>query len=464
MTLITDVFTCKAPKVYKSKVLPVECSNPELIVGLEIETEQCPRLKEWYEESISKLWMTETDGSLRGSAFEFISKPAPIKILIPELREFYRITGFKEENYTDRCSVHVHTNITDMTVQQVGVLFLVYTVFEETLFKFVNFHGIADPRGKYRDTNIYCVPWNQCRYNYDVVTKMFNDAEYTFRNWQKYTALNILPARTLGTVEWRHMHGTADIGKLEIWLNLIGSIMKFARENEFDEVVKTIKQLNDNSAYQQFYTAVLGNALPFNPDQTQAIEAGVVHAKYCLMNMKDSTVKVKPKLNTTKPAAEGLAVGLVWDVENMADEVAMEAPPEAAPAARDPFAAFRQGHLEAAQRAAPRPAGNRIRVQEEIRVAQQRRADAARRLLLGLVFPLQRGLIRGPNLLVQWGIRDAVGNLRYWTGGITPVGATFEVRAEEAQAQPLYVRGFNDDFWADTVTDNWRPEHEAEVL
>lgn len=421
--MISDVLGVKQPRPWKSKQTPVVCAAPDQIVGLEIETEGCTLTDEQYATRISKLWEVKTDGSLRGRAYEFISKPAEIKILIPELADFYVKTGFREENYSDRCSIHVHTNISDMTVTQVAALCLVYSVVEELLFEFVNHYNVTDPRGKYRDTNIYCVPWSQCRMNHNMVQTMFADVNYAFKRWQKYTALNILPARTLGTFEWRHMHGTANMDKLTKWLNLIGSIMDYCKKNEFDAIVKLIKELNDTSAYRQFFGSVLGDYLPYNDTYAKAIEQGIVNAKYAIIGLKDN----KPVDRVTHPpepedpfaqlrarvaGREGLG-NLFADELNLAnwaqDEAAPAAVGQQAGLPPDPIGFhFNNIGAEAAPqrpevpRRPARPVAERLRgIDEEIRAGVQQAID------LELEYPLSRGLLTARGGHHDWAVKSA---------------------------------------------------------
>lgn len=451
---ITEVLPVKEPKPYKSKHLPLPCANPDLIMGLELEVERCDKTMEVYQQELSKLWDVKTDGSLRGrnnghggivgNAFEFISKPAELKILIPELKEFFGKTKFSDENYSDRCSVHVHTNITNLTVHQVGTLFLTYSVVEDVLFKFINHYKVLDERGKYRDTNIYCVPWNQCRYNADMMRKMFSDVDYTFKHWQKYTALNILPSRTLGTVEWRHLHGTADMEKLELWLNLIGSIFKYSTATPFEEAMGVIKTLNDNSAYQQYFNNVFGQYLQYTPDIAKELEAGVVNAKYSLLSLKDLTVKAKKSL------ADRIAEG---ELEEGAPEPFRIPEPAHLPVFGAFQAAVQGDQVRVPPRPVrqPRPDAAQIAQQANIARIQRERDAAAHRLANGLLYPLKRGYIVR-NGLQEWGVKDHLGVMRYRNGVVPPVGALWE----ESDLQPRYVKGLGHLFW-EFVTQDFRP-------
>jgi hypothetical protein len=286
---IIEIFGNATPKVYKPKTIAAACSGADQVVGVEIEVERCAHSMDHYQINLSKAWEVKTDGSLRGNAFEYITRPMSLGHTIPELATFYATTGFTQQNFTDRTSIHVHANVTDMTVNQVSTLFMVYSVLEELLFEFVNKYKWPDKWGASRDTNLYSVPWNQCRVNKQVVRNLLSDPSFVPRNWHKYTALNLAPIRTLGTVEWRHMHGSADMEKITKWLNIIGSIMDYSKKNEFKDVQGTINGLNDTSAYRQFFTAVLQEHLPFEDHYTTKLASGVVNAKYALIDPPEPT-------------------------------------------------------------------------------------------------------------------------------------------------------------------------------
>jgi hypothetical protein len=308
---VSQVFGMNPPKAVKARHKPAECANPDLVVGVELETERCPESRDWYREVFGNWWTVADDGSLRPpeSSHEFISVPLPMGVLLPELERVFSNTAFNERNYSDRTSVHVHTNVTDYTQQQVASLVLVYTIVEDVIFRFVNHYKAPNEGGYYRDTNLYCIPWSHCRMQFGLVNTMFSDPGNAFRHWQKYTALNLLPIIRQGTVEWRHMHGTNDMEKLKIWFNIIGSIMKFAKQVEFDDVVKTVKTLNDTSAYHQFFDSVLQGSLPYEEQYGAALADGVINAKYSLINWEKYGSKPSKKKSDVFANYVGLADG-----------------------------------------------------------------------------------------------------------------------------------------------------------
>lgn len=105
-----DIFGVSKPRIAKYTRAAAGCISPDLVIGLELETEQC---SEWDAQGYKKIAGTHnfqitTDGSLRGSAYEFISLPMRTEHSLAALEDFLKSTKFTDANYSDRCSVHVH--------------------------------------------------------------------------------------------------------------------------------------------------------------------------------------------------------------------------------------------------------------------------------------------------------------------------------------------------------------------
>jgi hypothetical protein len=321
---VAEVFGVAIPKAWRSKNIPVKVTNPDLMVGIELEIENLTRGYDWYVDRAGPFWSVVEDRSLRphGQAWEFVSKPAAIGVTLAELALLFpRIEVTQERNYSDRCSVHIHTNVTDWTQEQVASLALVYPAFEQIIFQFVNHFKKVDEQGYCRDTNLYCIPWSDCRMNRNVVEKLF-DAPSAVANrdggsyvWQKYTALNLLPIAQHGTVEWRHMHGTCDMEKLGTWFNIIGAIMAYCKATPFNSIVETIKVMNDVSTYQQFFAEVLQGALPYKEEYRKLMFEGIVNAKYSLVNWEANKDKPKPKSLSAKTVLGVLRGEIEWDTD-----------------------------------------------------------------------------------------------------------------------------------------------------
>lgn len=285
---VTEMYGINPPTVIKY-AKEVACVNPELVVGLELETENCFSTIQGsdLEDAARRANISiETDGSLRGNAYEFITRPMETRHALAALTDFFAATKYNDINYSDRCSIHVHVNCTNLELEAISSLSLLYTVFEDILFGFV---------GNNRDSNIYCIPWNQCRMHFDLIQRFLSGNGEVLRNWSKYTALNLIPLGRYGTVEFRQMHGTADMGKITQWVNIIGAMFKEASATELNVLIPQIRELNTTSQYEAFFNRCLGSQLVYNEVYRQKMEEGVIFAKMALINMSDKT-KIKPKV------------------------------------------------------------------------------------------------------------------------------------------------------------------------
>lgn len=322
MTKVIETFSgqYRPVKPFKGYKKEEECSNPGLILGLELEIEAVRMDTDQLESRCRALGIDiKTDGSLRTvdglPAWEFVTKPIEMKHALPALREFYSLNNFNERNFSDRTSIHVHTDCQNLEWPQLANISLAYTVLEEVLFEFVNDRpGSRD--GYSRDTNLYCVPWNQCRDHYNLIQQFLSNPFEGTSRWQKYTALNLAPLHRQGTIEWRHMHGTADMTKIATWINIIGSIIKYATSLPHEALVKEIISLNTVSHYAEFFRTVTGGYLPYNDVYRSKLEEGTIFAKYSLMTSRKSIKKPE-----TAQAAPAVAPGHATDALRMQEQM-----------------------------------------------------------------------------------------------------------------------------------------------
>lgn len=281
MTTIKDLLGIAAVNPYKNnRAAPLYTSSPSRIYGLELEIEN---VRNWEDLVIFGMSSVE-DGSLRNNGREFITKPTTYSVLAYILETFFRRAKLTEDNYSERTSVHVHVNCQDLKVEQLATVCLLYQVFEKLLFRFA---------GADRDKNIFCVPWSETNLNYQRLLDVSEKGDINqFKSWQKYTALNLLPLFSIGTVEFRHLPGTHDQEKILNWVNLIGCLFEYATSHTLKETQDTFKSLNSNSLYEFTLDNVFKEWAPLLKTPTFIIdlEEGV-------MNFKFAFVKV-PKKNT----------------------------------------------------------------------------------------------------------------------------------------------------------------------
>lgn len=273
--------------------------NPDLIVGLELEIEGW----DYPEEPQHRGFSFTSDGSLRGPSVEAITKPTRSKYVPALLEGFFGHFEVSKKNYSERCSVHVHVNCQDLTKQQLRNVCMIYQAVERVLFSWI---------GEVREQNIFCIPWYQCNISSRFVYKFLSATDETVRRWQKYTALNLLPLREQGTIEFRHLEGTCDLRRITTWLNFIGAIFRCACSLTYKELRATIADMNSVSNYGAFIEQVFGEyavELISLPNYREDLATGIVDCKLLLID--DNKVSEETALNTApvRPAGTGFVEG-----------------------------------------------------------------------------------------------------------------------------------------------------------
>ena len=272
------------PKTFQ-KAVPLSPADPALLYGIELEIENT-QTSDWIVPGLRG----EADGSLRNNGYEYITSPMTYSNAAFCLGRFFEKAKVTEDNYSERCSVHVHTNCIDLTTEQLTSILLLYQTFEKVLFDFV---------GHDRDKNIFCVPWSHTTLNYGIAGRVVSGDAAALRRWQKYTALNLLPLLEQGTIEWRHLHGTPDLELILKWMDIIGSMFQYSRNVPLTAIKQEIIDLNTTSQYRQFMSAVFKDHFPSLLRATTEvdIEDGVLATKYSLLEAPARKTTLRNPLN-----------------------------------------------------------------------------------------------------------------------------------------------------------------------
>ena len=200
------------------------CGHPEFLnyrgflAGVECEVEAVSN-----PQSMGRFTVTN-DGSLRNEGYEFISTPASRENLVEAFKSLHQHLKFMEgsDPFSVRTSTHVHVNCLNLDLQQVRILVLLYALFEEFFFMMV--------KPERRD-NIHCVPLTETHmpglYKHPLPTYV--------KNWHKYTALNLKRLSDLGTVEFRHLHGTNNISEFNCWLSVLENLWTLAQQTQINK-------------------------------------------------------------------------------------------------------------------------------------------------------------------------------------------------------------------------------------
>jgi hypothetical protein len=194
---------------------------PDLLMGVELEYEGMRGAAD------SVLWSRVSDGSLRNSGIEYVfTDPLYGTGITMALDNMQETLTQQPPTVTDRCSVHVHMNVSDMDMDQLLSLIILYLIFEKTLVKY---------HGGNREDNIFCVPFYKAPQPLDNLYHLFKSGgssisttQAVFNQFVKYNAFNIGAIMQHGSVEFRHMAGTADMSKVLDWIKIIQHLKRAA--------------------------------------------------------------------------------------------------------------------------------------------------------------------------------------------------------------------------------------------
>ena len=172
------------------------------------------------------VWEVKPDGSLRNNGLEFVSKPIDKATAIAAFKALHEDLRFVNANqkFSPRTSIHVHANCKNLTEEQVKNVLLYYVLFEEVFFSLVQ----PDRRD-----NIHCVALNDTHLSSRYNMTIFN----LHPIWSKYTAFNIKPLNTYGTIEFRHSDGHSDTARFAEWIGVIDNLMTLAKATPMSAAV-----------------------------------------------------------------------------------------------------------------------------------------------------------------------------------------------------------------------------------
>lgn len=200
------------------------------LFGIEIEVEG-RRLPEKV-----KFFETKNDGSLRGESFEYVfNKPLNLSTSIKAIEGL--VDAFKDRDtvldMSYRTSVHVHVNVSNLEKNSISVFLYVTFLLEKILVKYC---------GDIREGNRFCLRMVDAEYKLDELARFISGKGFLIdnQNTVKYSAINIHPISTQGSVEFRSMKGTVDVKTLTDWLSALNNIYEYAKRFE------TIKQVSDH--------------------------------------------------------------------------------------------------------------------------------------------------------------------------------------------------------------------------
>ena len=176
-------------------------------------------------------WNVKSDGSLREGGVEFVTKKLfgkDLSMALDELDEYLTANTVPNSTPSDRCSIHIHLDVTDLNKNEYARLLIDYAVFENVLFNYCGVH---------RKENLYCLPFAKSddfkRTLSHILTSVSKDMDFRkyVNGFPKYSALNLKATSTYGSLEFRLHGGTYDMMRVKEWINIIMCLKKNCRGN-----------------------------------------------------------------------------------------------------------------------------------------------------------------------------------------------------------------------------------------
>ncbi len=193
-------------------------------IGIEVELENVPQRLDPSEEY--ELLILEEDGSLRDNGIEIKTPPIQGTRIIQALGELDSWVAKRKvaPEDSERTGLHIHVDMRDTTVPQLVNVLVTYIIMEKVLFGYC---------GKDRESNPYCTPLGNATSRRDRIylgslfSKSDNDILDVIYNHPKYSALNLKPLGSLGTIEFRLHKGTHNTAEILQWANIVLSLVDF---------------------------------------------------------------------------------------------------------------------------------------------------------------------------------------------------------------------------------------------
>lgn len=200
--------------------------DPNRPVGLEFEFENVRVPADMFIDGLRYgfYWEHHEEGSLQGGR-EFVTKPERVGIIQPILADFLHEAAENNFDPSWRAGVHVHVQTSDLTSHELFRLFLLYSLFESSLYSWI---------GMDRSKTRFCKPWWQSYQHLGPLVKALGSEESPKHlkevdNSMRYSALNTAALWKYGTLEFRHMGATLDIERVMTWLHLIMGLYNAAK-------------------------------------------------------------------------------------------------------------------------------------------------------------------------------------------------------------------------------------------
>jgi len=184
---------------------------------LEIEGERLPPIVR------SPAWQVKRDGSLRGGYEYVFSEPlgsVATKDALDALDAEMKASG-AILNYSYRTSTHVHVNVSNLSMDVVKTMVVLFTLFED---EYINFCS------RTRKANRFCLSAKDADGVVSNIKNFIATDRVPDEGRGKYSAMNLCTLGRFGTLEFRTLEGTNDWNRIFTWVRALLALRKAAKE------------------------------------------------------------------------------------------------------------------------------------------------------------------------------------------------------------------------------------------
>ena len=229
---------------------------------------------------IDRHWRTEGDGSLRGENREWVLREPVDREAIDKVLSYLQGKLSRSRlNPSDRCGVHIHLNVQDLTLPEVIKIGALYYIFEQTLLRFC---------GEDRTGNLFCLGAKDAEF---VLTRLeqgslwsnfYEGYSYLTRGNIRYAALNWSSLNKFGSLEFRSFRTPTDFSEIATWAKLLLKIKD--RATHFKTLSQIVEEFSMVS-FQEFFETTFEELAPtlltdFSEEETYDGLRNIQHILY----------------------------------------------------------------------------------------------------------------------------------------------------------------------------------------
>lgn len=132
------------------------------------------------------------------------------------------LSNAERVQFSNRTSVHVHVNATDMSIMEWWTFLFLWVLYEEPLIAFC---------GEERRSNLFCLSSRDAEGLMFTLQRCAIEGHMAYLNDEvRYSAVNTAATVKYGSVEFRTMRGTTDLSVLRTWLSTLEKLRTVAME------------------------------------------------------------------------------------------------------------------------------------------------------------------------------------------------------------------------------------------